>query len=78
MAKLKFKFLGGAKIEAYPTEVDPLHGPMRILRDLTCPNCGWPELGPTLNLGGTGKVLLYCRKCEHGCEVELAEPKEKK
>ena len=77
MAKLEFKFLGAEKIDAYPTAVAPCHGPVRILLDLTCPNCGWPELGQTVNLSGTGTVLLYCRKCEHGCEVDL-ESKEKK
>ena len=78
MAKLEFEFLGAEKIDTYPTAIAPGHGPVRIIRDLTCPNCDWPELGRTINLSGTGTVLLYCRKCEHGCEVELAEPKEKK
>ena len=36
------------------------------------------ELGQTVNTSGTGKVLLYCRNCEHGCEVELESNKEKK
>ena len=78
MAKLEFKFLGAEKIDTYPTAIAPGHGPVRIIRDLTCPNCDWHELGQTINLSGTGTVLLYCRKCEHGCEVELAESKEKK
>ena len=77
MAKLEFKFLGAKKIDTYPTAIAPDHGPVRIIRDLTCPNCDWPELGQTINLSGTGTVLLYCRKCEHGCEADL-ESKEKK
>ena len=78
MPKLKFEFLGAEKIDAYPTAVAPGHGQVRIVRDLDCPNCGWPELGQTINLSGTGTVLLYCRKCEHGCEAELEPTKEKK
>ena len=78
MPKLKFKYLGDEKIDSYPTAVAPDHGPVRIIRDLTCPNCGSSELGKTVNTSGTGKVLLYCRNCEHGCEVELKSNKEKK
>ena len=68
---------GNAAAAAPTTAVAPGHGPVRILRDLTCPNCNWPELGQTFNLSGTGTVLLYCRKCEHGCEADF-ESKEKK
>ena len=77
MAKLEFEFLGAEKIDIYPTAIAPGYGPVRIIRDLTCPNCDWPELGQTINLSGTGTVLLYCRKCEHGCVAEL-KSKEKK
>lgn len=78
MPKLQFEFLGKEKIDAYPTAVAPGHGPVRVARDLTCPNCGYPELGQTVNTKVGGTVLLYCRKCEYGCEVELDIPKEKK
>ena len=43
-----------ALIDAWPC-------PVRICRDLTCPSCGWFEMGQTV--GGPLPVLLYCRRC---------------
>ena len=60
-----------ALIDAWPC-------PVRICRDLTCPNCGHCELGQTV--GGPLPVLLYCRRCgwaetaaAHGTREAIAE-----
>lgn len=43
-----------ALIDAWPC-------PMRICRDLTCPSCGYYELGQTVQ--SVLPTLLYCRNC---------------
>ena len=52
-----------ALIDAWPC-------PVRICRDLTCPSCGYYELGQTLH--SELPALLYCRNCGHA-ETEPLE-----
>ena len=41
--------------------IDAWPCPVRIARDLTCPDCGWAELGQTFQ--SELPPLVYCRKC---------------
>lgn len=41
--------------------IDAWPCPVRIARDLTCPDCGFPELGQTFQ--SELPPLVYCRKC---------------
>ena len=41
--------------------IDAWPCPVRIARDLDCPDCGFPELGQTFQ--SELPPLLYCRKC---------------
>ena len=41
--------------------IDAWPCPVRIARDLTCPDCGWAELGQTFQ--SELPPLIYCRKC---------------
>lgn len=41
--------------------IDAWPAPVRVLRDLTCPACGYYEMGQTLH--SELPELLYCRRC---------------
>lgn len=41
--------------------IDAWPCPVRIARDLDCPDCGWAELGQTFH--SELPPLLYCRQC---------------
>ena len=41
--------------------IDAWPCPVRIARDLTCPDCGFPELGQTFQ--SELPPLIYCRQC---------------
>ena len=42
--------------------IDAWPCPVRIARDLTCPDCGFPELGQTFQ--SELPPLIYCRQCD--------------
>ena len=42
--------------------IDAWPCPVRIARDLDCPDCGFPELGQTFQ--SELPPLIYCRKCD--------------